>query len=158
MNTALGGIYAATITPFDESGQPSHDQLIAHLNHLKRKGCDGVLLCGTTGEGQSLTVKERVELVQAVSRADTGLRLLAGTGAASLEDAVTLSRAAFDSGVSGVVVIPPFFYKNAPGSGSGVLCAAHSASDPVRRYAPSLSQSSGDLHGHQQRANTGTGR
>jgi 4-hydroxy-tetrahydrodipicolinate synthase len=42
------------------------------------------------------------------------LSLLAGTGAASLTDAITLTRAAFELGYDGVIVVPPFYYKGAP--------------------------------------------
>ena len=110
MTTELNGIYAATITPFDESGRPDHEQLAAHLKQLARRGCHGALLCGTTGEGPSLSVEERIALFAAAAKAKTGLRLLAGTGAASLEDTIALTRAAFEIGLSGVVIIPPFFY------------------------------------------------
>jgi 4-hydroxy-tetrahydrodipicolinate synthase len=110
MSTDLRGIYAAVVTPFDEDGQPALDQLAAHLAHLARRGCHGVLLCGTTGEGPSLSVEERVAVFEAAAGAGTGLRLLGGTGGVSLEDVVTLTRAAFDGGLDGVVILPPFFY------------------------------------------------
>ncbi len=108
--TALGGIYAAITTPFDDSGRPAYDQFAAHLRHLAARGCHGVLIAGTTGEGPSLSVAERIGLVRAAAEANTGLKLLVGTGAASLPDAIELSRAAFDTGAAGIVVIPPFFY------------------------------------------------
>lgn len=114
MSINLEGTYAATITPFDDSGKLALDQLAAHLYQLARRGCHGVLLSGTTGEGMSMSVAERIALFEFAINANTGLRLLAGTGSASLEDVVALTRTAFDYGVDGVVIILPFFYLDPP--------------------------------------------
>lgn len=114
LSVDFGGVYAASITPFDASGRPSHEQLVAHLAHLEKRGCRGALLSGTTGEGLSLSVAERIDLFAVAVGAGTGLRLLAGTGAVSLDDAVSLTRAAYDAGCSAAVIIPPFFYRDAP--------------------------------------------
>ncbi len=113
MRTDLRGIYAAVVTPFDEMGRPSAEQMAGCFAHLAQRGCHGALVAGTTGEGQSLGVAERTALFRAAVEARSGLRLLAGTGAASLEDAVALTRAAFDAGYEASVVIPPFFYVQA---------------------------------------------
>lgn len=107
---SFSGVYAAISTPFDENGKPALDQFQAHLRLLANRGCHGVLAAGTTGEGPSLSVDERIDLFAAVAASGANLRLLAGTGAASLEDAITLSRAAFEHGADAIVVIPPFFY------------------------------------------------
>jgi 4-hydroxy-tetrahydrodipicolinate synthase len=111
MSLGLAGIYAAIVTPFDQDDRPAPSQLKAHMRHLERKGCDGVLVCGTTGEAASLSVEERIEMFEAAHAAATGLKILAGTGAASLEDAVRLTRSAFDLEVNAVVVIPPYFHR-----------------------------------------------
>lgn len=108
----LNGIYAAAVTPFDESGRPSHEQFQNVLQFLAQQGCHGVFVSGTTGEGPSLTVEERIGLFAAAS--DTNLRMIAGTGAASVEDTKQLSRAAFEHGADAIAVIPPFFYSNPP--------------------------------------------
>lgn len=110
MNEPIQGIYAAVITPFDDQGRIATDDLITHINQLARRGCHGMLLAGTTGEGPSLSAAERIELFKVGAAVDESLRLLAGTGGASLEDVVTLTRAAFDHGCAAAVIIPPFFY------------------------------------------------
>lgn len=111
MNQNIEGTYAAVITPFGNDTKPVLDELVGHLHHLKKKGCDGVLVCGTTGEGTSMSVPERKMVLKAAVEANTGLHIFAGTGAASIEDAIDLTQSAFDSGVSGVVVLPPFFFR-----------------------------------------------
>ena len=117
MALPLDGVYAAVVTPFDVDGRVLVDALQGHLRHLERKGCHGVLVCGTTGEAASLSVEERIAVFEAASRTGTKLRLLAGTGAASLEDAVRLTHAAFDGGADAVVVIPPYFNRESSDDG-----------------------------------------
>lgn len=113
----LRGVYAAIITPFDHDGRLSRAAFDRCLEHLAGRGCHGVLVAGTTGEGASLSVEERIDLFRAAAGQSHGLRLLAGTGAASLEDTVLLTRAAYDAGCDAAVIIPPFFYKGASDDG-----------------------------------------
>lgn len=113
----LNGVYAAIITPFDDEGRPSAEQFAACLEHVAGRGCHGVLIAGTTGEGPSLSAAERRLLFQTAAADAHGLKLLAGTGAASLEDAVEITRDAFDAGCDAAVIIPPFFYKGAGDDG-----------------------------------------
>jgi 4-hydroxy-tetrahydrodipicolinate synthase len=111
MIPSLQGIYAAAVTPFDDTGRPDHEQLITHLEGLAEQGCHGVLVSGTTGEGPSLSAGEREELFRRSASARNRLRILAGTGAASIEDTIRLTRAAFDAGLDAAVILPPFFYR-----------------------------------------------
>jgi dihydrodipicolinate synthase/N-acetylneuraminate lyase len=107
MSTSLAGIYAASVTPFDDDGIPALHLLSIHLRYLESNGCTGALILGTTGEGPSFSVDERISILEAAAAERGKLRLLAGTGAASLTDAITLTHAAFELGYDGVVVVPP---------------------------------------------------
>lgn len=107
------GVLAASLTPLDEDGQPDATVLTAHLETLFEHGCDGALLFGTTGEGLSFTVKERIQTLESILEAGVPpSRLLVGTGALALPDVIRLSRHATRAGVSGVLVQPPFHFKN----------------------------------------------
>lgn len=113
----LKGVYAAVVTPYDDEGRPSPEQFAACLEYVARRGCHGVLVAGTTGEGPSLSAAERRTLFQTAAESGRGLNVLAGTGAASLEDAAEITRDAFDAGCDAAVIIPPFFYKGASDDG-----------------------------------------
>ena len=117
MPADLRGVYAAVITPFDDAGKPSLEDFDRCLHHLSDRGSHGVLVAGTTGEGASLSASERIGLFKAAASHRHGLRILAGTGAASLEDTVQMTAAAFDAGCDAAVIIPPFFYKSAGDDG-----------------------------------------
>lgn len=113
MKNRLYGIFVATVTPFHETHKASFDVLLSHLHRLAKEGCHGTLLLGTAGESMSFSVEERLAITRAISNDHAGLKLVVGTGAASLSDAITLTRAAFDAGTDGVMIAPPFFYRQA---------------------------------------------
>lgn len=107
----FSGIYAASVTPYHADGTPDLDALIEHTARLQAGGCSGVVIAGTTGEGLSLSVDERSAMFKAVSEAHPQLVVVAGTGANSLADTLTLTRNAFDAGCRGVLVVPPFYIR-----------------------------------------------
>lgn len=131
MSRHLHGVYAAAVTPYGEDGHPSAEQFSSYLRQLAERGSHGALVAGTTGEGTSLSIEERIALFSAAVQAGSGLHLLAGTGAASLEDAVTMTRGAFNVGCDAALVIPPFFYKKADDDGLFAFFA-----ELIRRAVP----------------------
>jgi 4-hydroxy-tetrahydrodipicolinate synthase len=117
---SLSGVYAAAVTPLNPDLSPDLDGLADLLTFLARRGCHGVLIMGTTGEGPSFSINERIQIYQAAAEVVSGLtdfRLLAGTGTPSLEDSIYLTHTAFDLGYDGVVVLPPYYYKKASDDG-----------------------------------------
>jgi 4-hydroxy-tetrahydrodipicolinate synthase len=114
----LRGILAAAITPFDRRSQPHHARFIAHCKHLLQNGCDGINVLGTTGEANSIGLADRFDLMDAV--ASSGLpmdRLMVGTGAPAVEDAIRLTKHAQACGFAGALILPPFYYKNVSDDG-----------------------------------------
>lgn len=110
----LRGVFAAALTPLGENGEPELADLVRLLEYLASRGCHGALLLGTTGEGPSFAANERIAIWKAAadfSKAHPDFRLLAGTSTPSLEETIQLTRAAFDSGMDGVVVLPPYYYR-----------------------------------------------
>ena len=114
MSKAVRGIYAAAVSPFREDGSLDAAKLIAYCNHLVTDGgCDGVAPTGTTGEGNSIGMRDRLALPGAF--AESGFdanRAIFGTGACSTLDAIELTSAAVAAGFPNVLVLPPFYYKN----------------------------------------------
>ena len=118
--TSLAGVYAAAITPMRSDFTPDLEAVPVYLDFLARRGCHGALLLGTTGEGPSFAPDERVAIFRAASQVrqvHPEFRLLAGTGTPSLTETVTITRAAFSLGMDGVVVLPPYYYRNASQDG-----------------------------------------
>lgn len=114
MTKARRGIYAAAISPFDESGALDSAKLVSYCRYLVSDGgCNGVAPTGTTGEGNSISLRERIALPEAFATAGLAPdQVIIGTGACSAGDAALLTRAAVDAGFPNVLVLPPFYYKN----------------------------------------------
>ncbi|MGA7067849.1 MAG: dihydrodipicolinate synthase family protein [Pseudolabrys sp.] len=118
MSKALSGVIAAIATPIDETGAPDLKRAVSLARYLLDNGCDGLNVLGTTGEATSFSVDERKGVMSAYK--PNGLpmhRLMVGTGAASVTDAVALTRHAADLGFGGALVLPPFYYKGVPDDG-----------------------------------------
>src|SRR5579871_4935614 len=110
----LRGLLTAILTPFDQKGDLALQHMPALLDFQRRAGVDGVVVCGTNGEGTSLSVAERMRTLEAVLAARENLLVIAATGAASLPDTLALTRHAAESGAEAALVLPPFYFKAPP--------------------------------------------
>lgn len=116
----LNGVFAAAVTPLQPDGTPDLDAIPHLMNFLSQRGCHGALLLGTTGEGPSFSIQERRLILQAaltVRQEIPTFRLLAGTGTPSLDETIQITRMAFEMGMDGVVVLPPYYYRKATDEG-----------------------------------------
>jgi len=106
------GVWCAVLTPFDSAGLPDSARLARHVRRILAAGVDGIALFGTTGEGQSLSLKERREGLDALLAAGIApSRIVAATGCASLPETIALTRHAVQANCAGALVLPPFFFK-----------------------------------------------
>jgi len=109
---AIHGVWAASITPLTNELAVDFDRLTNHVGHLLSEGCEGIVLFGTTGEAPSFTVAERILTLETLLGAGIPAeRILVGTGCPSLGDTVALSRHASEHDVAGVLVMPPYLFK-----------------------------------------------
>lgn len=115
-NHTYSGVYTALATPL-RNGRADLDRLQKHILVLIKEGIDGLLVNGTTGEGQSFDFGERAELVAAVRLAAPTLKLMTGTGCASLTDTIRSTQRAFELGSDCVLIVPPFFFRNVTTTG-----------------------------------------
>ncbi|MBC5810345.1 MAG: dihydrodipicolinate synthase family protein [Candidatus Eremiobacteraeota bacterium] len=107
------GILAAIATPVDDRLEPDHEAFLSHARHLLANGCDGLNVLGTTGQATSFSVGQRLRLMAAIASSGLPLeKMMVGTGAANLEDAVRLTQSSVELGFGGALVIPLFYYKN----------------------------------------------
>jgi 4-hydroxy-tetrahydrodipicolinate synthase len=113
MADRIRGVWCATLTPLDATGAPDASMLAAHVERLFAAGVDGIAPFGTTGEGQSFSVAQRRDGLDAILAAGIPpKRIVPGTGCAALADTIELTRHAVGTGCSGALVLPPFFFKN----------------------------------------------
>ena len=114
----LRGVIAAVATAVDETGAPDAVRSVKLARFLLDTGCDGLNVLGTTGEATSFSLEQRKAVMTAYKGAGLPLdRLMVGTGAAAVSDAVALTRHAAELGFAGALVLPPFYYKGVPDDG-----------------------------------------
>jgi len=115
LTKTLSGVIAAIATPIDEDGEPDLKRAVKLARYLLDNGCDGLNVLGTTGEATSFSLAERKAVMDAYKANGLPLdRLMVGTGAAAVSDAVALTRHAADLGFAGALVLPPFYYRVYP--------------------------------------------
>ena len=105
-------LFTALLTPFTASGAVDVSAIPPHLRWLEERGVDGIVPCGTTGEGPSLSLAERQAVIDIVLEHRGKLRVIAGTGCVALPETIALTRYALECGAEAALVIPPFFFKN----------------------------------------------
>ena len=109
----IAGVWCPVLTPVDQDLKPDAVRFVAHARWLLDEGCHGLVVFGTTGEANSFSVEERIAFLEAIL--DAGLprdRMLVGTGCCALSDTVRLTKHALSLGITGVLALPPFYYKN----------------------------------------------
>jgi 4-hydroxy-tetrahydrodipicolinate synthase len=113
----LHGALAPVVTPYTADLAPDTARLIAHCRWLLDNDT-GLAVFGTTSEGNSLSVPEKIALLDALF--DAGLpasRMMPGTGCCAVTDTVALTRHAVQNGCGGVLMLPPFYYKGVSDDG-----------------------------------------
>lgn len=118
MSFAISGVFCAATTPLNADLTPDLGRFTTHAKRLLDEGCHGVALLGTTGEANSFSMAERRTILEAALGAGIAPgQLLPGTGLASIPDTVELTRHALSLGITGVVMLPPFYYKGVSDEG-----------------------------------------
>ena len=107
----LKGVLSPVLTPFDSKLNPAPKLFLDHCRRLVDAGV-GLAIFGTNSEANSLSVAEKMDLLDYLTgngiKAD---RLMPGTGCCAMSDSVALTTKAMKSGCAGVLMLPPFYYK-----------------------------------------------
>ena len=142
----LSGVIAAIATAVDENGEPDCARSTALAKFLLDHGCDALNVLGTTGEATSFSTEQRRKLMSAYREAGLPMqRLMVGTGAAAVRDAVELTRHAAELGFAAALLLPPFYYKGVADDGlvayvEAIVAATKHRPIPVYLYHfPALS-------------------
>lgn len=111
-NLNLTGLVAATYTPFDTKGDVNTAAVRPMVNHLLASGISGLYVCGSTGEGISLTSDERRQVAQAfVEAAEGRVPVIIQVGHNSLAEARQLAAHAKQIGADAISATCPSYFK-----------------------------------------------
>jgi 4-hydroxy-tetrahydrodipicolinate synthase len=112
MSQRIRGVLAPVVTPFKADLAPDSQRLIAHCKWLLSQNC-GLAVLGTNSEANSLAVEERAMLLdELVAAGINASRMMPGTGCCSIMETVKLTAQAVEHGCAGVLMLPPFYYKD----------------------------------------------
>src|SRR3990172_4266260 len=102
----VSGVFAPILTPFDVGLKPDRKAYAAFCRWLLAQGA-GLAIFGTNSEANSLSLAERLDLLQfLLAEGLPAARMMPGTGACALPDAVELCRAAAAAGAGAVLMLP----------------------------------------------------
>jgi 4-hydroxy-tetrahydrodipicolinate synthase len=108
----IRGVLAPVVTPFKIDLSPDRDRFIRHCRWLLSQNC-GLAPFGTTSEANSMSADERISLLDSLVAAGLDpLRMMPGTGCCSIVETVALTAHAVRHGCAGVLMLPPFYYKD----------------------------------------------
>ncbi len=113
MSISLRGLIAAPHTPFDAQGELQLDVIERQVEHLLAEGVVAAFVCGTTGEGMSLTLEERQAVAQRWVDTSRGTRLsvIVHVGCAALRDARNLAAHAARIQATAIAALAPFYHR-----------------------------------------------
>lgn len=117
MNQRIRGVLSPVVTPFNADLNPDLPRLVRQCRWLLANQV-GLAVFGTNSEANSLSVEERLALLEGLVAADIDpARMMPGTGCCALPDSVRLTRRAVELGCAGVLMLPPFYYKGVSDEG-----------------------------------------
>jgi 4-hydroxy-tetrahydrodipicolinate synthase len=112
MPEPIRGVLAPVVTPFKADLLPDSQRFIAHCKWLLSQNC-GLAVFGTNSEANSLSMDERAMLLDELVAAGVDpSRMMPGTGCCSMMETVKLTKQAVRNGCAGVLMLPPFYYKD----------------------------------------------
>jgi len=118
MAKRIEGVLSPVVTPFKRDLTPDPERYVRHCKWLLAHGCAGLAVFGTNSEANSLSVDERMMLLEALVQGGVpAAKLMPGTGMCALTDSVRLTAHAVKLGCAGVLMLPPFYYKGVSDEG-----------------------------------------
>ncbi len=127
----LTGLIAAPHTPFQPDGTVALDVISQQARLLAHNGVSGAFICGTTGEGASLTSQERRKIVEAwVAAKSATLSIIVHVGHLSVSEAWEFARHAQETGADAIATIAPSFFRPATVDELVAWCARVASAAP----------------------------
>jgi 4-hydroxy-tetrahydrodipicolinate synthase len=107
----ISGVYVPLLTAFDRSGRVDAGACAAYAQWQGSRGVAGLVPFGTSGEGPSLSMRERLAVLARLPGAVPGTALLPAVMESSLDAALDLVAAVNDLPAAGVLVLPPYYFR-----------------------------------------------
>ena len=106
----IQGIYAASITVFNQDLSLNAKKTISHADFLIDNGCHGVVLLGSTGQSQLISISEKIKLISSIPQSKNFDKFIIGTGSNSLGDTINLMKISISLNLNHFLIMPPAYY------------------------------------------------
>lgn len=129
----LEGLISAPFTPMDNQGNLNLATIPAYYKFLKANGVTGAFICGSTGEGVSLTLKEKKQVAEAwayYTNHDADFKVMMFLGGTCIADCIDLAQHAREIGLYAVSFTGPFYFKPSNAEVLAECCKAVAESVP----------------------------
>ena len=115
----IEGVYVANVTPFRDDGSFTidADAYLEHVSWLAEMGVRGVVPFGTNGEGPSVTLREKLQVLEALFERDLPVQILPAVMQGNLPETLEMLRALEEYPATAVLVLPPYYFKPATAEG-----------------------------------------
>ncbi len=112
------GVYTANLTPLNPDLSVNMPLLVKHCQWLLAQGSQGIAFLGTTGEATSFSLGERKAALEGLLQGGIDpSQIMVGAGCTNHPDTIALTRHALDHGVSDILLLPPYYYKQVDDQG-----------------------------------------
>jgi 4-hydroxy-tetrahydrodipicolinate synthase len=109
---AIEGLYVANVTPFKENSlEVDLEAYLAHVAWLNEMGVRGIVPFGTNGEGPSITLREKLEVLEALFKRELSLQVLPAVMQGNLPETLKMVKALENYPATAVLVLPPYYFK-----------------------------------------------
>ena len=106
----INGIYAASVSIVDRNLKLNIEKTIHHSEKLIKDGCHGVVLFGSTGQSQLISLEEKLNLIENISKSKFKDKFIIGTGLNSLQDTISLIKFSNSFNLNNFLIMPPAYY------------------------------------------------
>ena len=106
----IQGIYAASLTVFNQDLSLNTKKTISHADFLIDNGCHGVVLLGSTGQSQLISISEKIKLINSIPQSKNFDKFIIGTGSNSLGDTINLIKISMSLNLNHFLIMPPAYY------------------------------------------------
>ena len=107
----IKGIYAASLSVLDDNLALNVKKTIDHAENLIDIGCHGVAIFGSTGQSQLISISEKIQLINQLSKSKYKDKYIIGTGLNSLSETINFIKVATSLNFKDFLIMPPAYYK-----------------------------------------------
>lgn len=129
----LQGLISAPFTPMDKQGNLNLKLIPAYYEFLKANKVTGAFICGSTGEGVSLTVAEKKQVMEAwgaATKGDSEFKVMPLVGGTSVRESMELASHAYENGLYAIAITAPFYFKPPSVKALAEICQAIAGAVP----------------------------